>query len=164
MGPLLLPLVLPVLRAVSKLGQAIPTEVMVVATVTAEDTVARARAKSRDQMVVPSNLGSVAQLVGLRRGRWAVVVAVAAAAVVVAAAVVADVVATDLTDMHLPPMLPRGRAAYHLGNKRKVTAPQQGRPVVRLHHGERRSTAYLLLRLPLLLPHGLQVRQGLPLG
>lgn len=165
MGLLLLLSVPPVLRAASKLDQVIPTEVTVVATVMAEaDTAARTRMKNRGQMDVLSNLGSVVQLVDLRHGRWAVVVVVAVVVVGAAAVVVVDVVAMepDPTGMHLPPMLPQDRAAYHLGNKRKVMAPQQDRPVVRPHRGERRSTVYLLLHLPRLrLPHGLQVHLGL---
>lgn len=162
MGPLLLLLVLLVPKVVSKLGRAIPMEVTVVATAMAEeDMAARAKTKNRGQMVVLSNLGSVARQVGPPRGRWAVVVV---AAVAVAVVVVADVAAMDPgpMDMHLQ-MLPRGQVAYRLGSSRKVTAPRQDRLVVRLHHGERRSTLSHLLHLQaLLLPHGLLVRLGPP--
>lgn len=158
MGPPLLLLVLPVLKVVSKLDREIPTEVMAVATVMEVATAARTRTKNKDQMVVLSNLGNVVLPVGLRHGRWVVVV-------VVVAAVVVDVVAMDpgLRDMHLP-MLPRGQAACRPGNNSKAMALPQDRLVVRLHHGEHlRSTASHLLRpQALLLPHGLLVRLGLP--
>lgn len=156
-GPLLLLLVLPVLKVVSKLGREIPTEVMAVATVMVEvATAARIRTKNRDQMVVLSNLGSVVLPVGLHHGRWVVAV--------VAAAAVVDVVAmVPLRDMRLP-MLPQGRVACHLGNNSKATALPQDRLVVRLHRGEHlRSTASHLHLQALQPPHGLLVRLGLPL-